>query len=410
VKRLRLLFVVESGSDVRLVEGLAERFRLSVLARRIEGGVEISQETEAEFALKTGPASRLRFARAAFAEVWRRRAELDAVVVQGYGAAALAANAACGLAGLHSFMLVCSPVERYYLCRRRHAEPGRPFRRRELLALGALARVNAFVGSHYLVLSEHLAETVRRHGGRRPVTVVPVYGVDTEIFSPAREPKEATRRRLGLPPDGSIIFFSSRVAPEKDAGTLLAAFRMLLDEGRDLRLLYRGGGHRAFIREARRFEVEGRVVATDAVHPHRGLADDYRASDLCVQASREEGLGFSPLEALACGVPVVAARVGGLRETILEGETGWGYPAGDAAALARCIREALDDPAEAARRAARGREMVCARYDRRAVFARLEEVIGARPGKRDEEEVQEQGERLDAGSQRRSLREEADSL
>lgn len=410
MKRLRLLFVVESGSDVRLVEGLAERFRLSVLARRIEGGVEISQETEAEFALKTGPASRLRFARAAFAEVWRRRAELDAVVVQGYGAAALAANAACGLAGLHSFMLVCSPVERYYLCRRRHAEPGRPFRRRELLALGALARVNAFVGSHYLVLSEHLAETVRRHGGRRPVTVVPVYGVDTEIFSPAREPKEATRRRLGLPPDGSIIFFSSRVAPEKDAGTLLAAFRMLLDEGRDLRLLYRGGGHRAFIREARRFEVEGRVVATDAVHPHRGLADDYRASDLCVQASREEGLGFSPLEALACGVPVVAARVGGLRETILEGETGWGYPAGDAAALARCIREALDDPAEAARRAARGREMVCARYDRRAVFARLEEVIGARPGKRDEEEVQEQGERLDAGSQRRSLREEADSL
>lgn len=378
MKRARLLFVVESGSDVRLVEGLAERFRLSVLARRIVGGAEVSQETGAEFSLKRGPASRLRFARAAFAEVWRRRAELEAVVVQGYGAAALAVNAACRLAGLPSFMLVCSPVERYYLCRREHAEPGRPFRRRELLALGALARVNAFVGSHYLVLSEHLARVVRRHGARRPVTVVPIYGVDTEIFSPASEPKEVTRRRLGLPPEGSLIFFSSRVAPEKDAESLLVAFQTLLEEGLDLRLLHRSGGHRAFLEAARRLGVEGRVVATDAVHPHGGLADDYRASDLCVQASREEGLGFSPLEALACGVPVVAAEVGGLRETVAHGETGWSYPPGNAAALAARIREALSDPAEAARRAARGRELVRARYERRAVFARLEEVIGER--------------------------------
>ena len=373
--RPRLLFVVESGADVRLVEGLAERFELSVFARRIEGGAEISQETEAEFGLQTGPSARLGFARASFAEVWRRRASLDAVVVQGYGAAALAANTACRLAGLPAFMLVCSPAERYYLCRRRHAEPGKPFRRVELLALGALARLNARVGAHYLVLSEHLAEVVRGHGGQRPVTVVPVYGVDTDIFSPAHEPKQVTRERLGLPAEGSLVFYSSRVAPEKDAETLLRAFRMLVEEGRDLRLVHRSGGHRAFAEEARRLGVAERVVATDAVHPHRGLADDYRASDLCVQASREEGLGFSPLEALACGVPVVAAAVGGMRETIAHGETGWSYPAGDAEALAACIREALSDPAEAARRAARGRELVRARYERRAVFARLEEVI-----------------------------------
>lgn len=382
MKRPRLLFVVESGSDVRLVEGLAERFQLSVFARRIEGGVEISQETGAGFELKVGPASRLRFARAVFAEVRRRRGEFETVVVQGYGAAALAANLACRLAGLPCFMLVCSPVERYYLCRREQAEEGRPFRRRELLALGALARANAHVGSHYLVLSEHLAAVVRRHGRRRPVTVVPVYGVDTEIFSPAREPKGETRSRLGLPVEGSVIFYSSRVAPEKDALTLLAAFKLLLGEGRDLWLLHRSGGHRAFLEEARRAGVDARVIASDAVHPHGGLADDYRAADLCVQASREEGLGFSPLEALACGVPVVAAAVGGLRETIVEGETGWSYPPGDAAALAARIREALEDPAESARRAARGREMVRARYERRTVFARLEEVVGAREGER----------------------------
>src|ERR1051325_7541611 len=222
--RTRLLFIVESGADVRLVEGLAERFELSVFARRIEGGVEISQASDASFESEVGPASRAAFARAVFGEVWRRRAKLDAVVVQGYGAAALAANAACRLAGLKSYMLVCSPGGRYYLCRREHAEKGKPFRRRELVALGALARLNARLGFHYLVLSEHLSEVVRSHGTRRRVSVVPVYGVDTEIFSNAREPKRATRERLGLPVEGSIVFFSSRVAPEKDAETLLKAF------------------------------------------------------------------------------------------------------------------------------------------------------------------------------------------
>jgi glycosyltransferase involved in cell wall biosynthesis len=120
------------------------------------------------------------------------------------------------------------------------------------------------------------------------------------------------------------------------------------------------------------------VIATDAVHPVKELPLDYQACDLLVQASREEGLGFSPLEALACATPVIAAAVGGLRETIIDGETGWTYPVGDAAALAARIGEALDDPAEAQRRAGAGREMVCRRYERRIVFDRLTDVLTRR--------------------------------
>ncbi|MET0626292.1 MAG: glycosyltransferase [Pyrinomonadaceae bacterium] len=375
MRRARLLFVVESGSDVRLIEGLAEGFELSILARRIPGGVEISHAPGVSVPTNVGVASRVGFAQEVLRTVWRRRAELDCVVVQGYGAAALAANLAGRAAGLPVFMLVCSPSESYYLCRRAHPAPGRRFRRRELFALKVMARANAVAGQEYVVLSRHLESVVRGHGARRPVRVIPVYGVDTEIFSPAAEPRRATRERLGLPASGALVFFSSRVAPEKDAETLLAAFRMLLDGGRDLWLLHRSGGSRGFAEDAARFGVAHRVVATDAVHPHRGLADDYRASDLCVQASREEGLGFSPLEALACGVPVIAARVGGLRETVVEGETGWGYAVGDAHDLARSIGAALDDPEEAARRAARGREMVCARFERQAVFQQLVEVV-----------------------------------
>ncbi|MCA1593757.1 MAG: glycosyltransferase family 4 protein [Acidobacteria bacterium] len=295
----RLCFIVESGADVRLVEGLAERFELEVLARRIPGGVEISWPPSVNVAVTVGPASRLGFARMVFRELRKRRGRVDFVIVQGYGAAALAANVAGRLIGVPTFMLVCSPVEKYYLCRRAHAGEGRPFRRRELFALDVLARVNALAGQ-------------------------------------------------------------------------------MLDEGRDLWLLHRSGGYREFLKDAARYGLGERVIATDAVHPHRGLADDYRASDLCVQASREEGLGFSPLEALACGVPVVAARVGGLRETIIDGETGWSYPVGDASALARCIEESLGDTEEAARRTANGRAMVCERYERRVVFEKLLEALGAR--------------------------------
>jgi glycosyltransferase involved in cell wall biosynthesis len=201
------------------------------------------------------------------------------------------------------------------------------------------------------------------------------------VFRPASAPKEELRRRLGIGAGGSLIFFSSRVSPEKDSDTLLDALALLRQEGRDVRLLHRSGGHRALQALAAAHGLADAVLATDAVHPERELPMSYQASDLCVQASRDEGLGFSPLEALACEVPVVATAVGGLRETIVEGETGWSVPAGDAAALARAIADALDHPEQARRRAAAGRAMVARRFERRAVFDRLFEVwAAARPG------------------------------
>jgi glycosyltransferase involved in cell wall biosynthesis len=371
----RVCLIVESGTDVRLVEGLAARFRLTVLARRIVGGVEVNWPSRLPLALTLGPASRRGFARLVWQHLWRERRRIDFVVVQGYGLASLAANLAGRLTGTPAAMLVCSPVEAYYLCRRSHPEPGKPFRRFELWGLRALARLNGLLGQQYWVLSEHLAQVVRAHSPRKPISIVPVYGVDTRIFCPPTESKAALRARLGLPTTGALIFFSSRVAPEKDAETLLVAVRQLLDAGRNIWLLHRSGGHQAFLEDARRFGIAERVVTSDAAHPHLQLPQDYQACDLCVQASRAEGLGFSPLEALACNVPVIATAVGGLRETIMDGRTGWTYPVGDAEALAGCIAAALDDPTEAARRAAAGRQMVRACFERELAFTQLAHLI-----------------------------------
>jgi glycosyltransferase involved in cell wall biosynthesis len=376
--RPRLCFVVESGTDVRLAEGLDAAFEVTLLGRSLPGGRVISHPPARPVPVVLGPASRLAFAAFAGRHLLRHAGRYDAVLVQGYGPAALAANLASRLTGVPTAMLVCSPVEEYYRCRRGHPEPGKPYRRAELAALGLLARINARLGRGYVVLSRHLADVVRGHGTRRPVHHIPLYGVDTTRFRPTGVPRAALRARLSLPPDGAVIFFSSRVAPEKDAETLLEAFRRLRAAGRDVWLLHRSGGHRGFLRAAEAAGVADRVVATDAVHPDR-LPEDYQACDLCVQASRAEGLGFSPLEALACGVPVVATAVGGLTETVRDRETGWTYPAGDAGALAACVAAALDDPAEARRRAAAGRALVVAEYGREDAFARLLDLFTPRP-------------------------------
>lgn len=373
MKKLRICYIVEWTTDVRMANGLAERADLTILGRNAQ---LINHQPTAPLRIKTSPRTRAGFARYILQHLLQTRGEYDRVIVQGYGLAALAANLACRWIGVPAYMLVCSPIEAYYLCREKYTQPDKPFRKLELASLYIVARMNALVGQHYIALSEHLEQVIRKHRRGVSVFVVPVYGVDTGIFSPSVQQKEHIRADLGLPKEGELIFFSSRIAPEKDSQTLLTAFRALRERGRDIWLLNRSGAYKAIIAEAELLNIADRLIATGAAHPHQDLPLSYQASDICVQASREEGLGFSPLEALACGIPVVAASVGGLRETIVDGETGWTYPPGDWEALARQIEAVLDDPDEASRRTVAGRKLVQTKYESSAAFDRLAAILG----------------------------------
>ena len=282
----RISFVVESGTDVRMREGLATRVDLTVLVRTVPGGRAVSQPTGVTVQMES--AGRLTFALTVFRRLMAN--DCDAVLVQGYGVAALAANLACRLRRRPCWMLVCSPAAEYYAARR---AAGADFSRATLAGIQALAWINARVGRGYVVLSEYLRTVVARHGPGRAVRVIPVYGVEARVFTPDAVDRAALRRSRGLPETGAIIFNSSRVAPEKDTATLIDAFARLVSEGRDVYLLHRSGGHREFVAAAQAAGVAARVIAADAVDPRKELPLDYLASDVCVQASREEGLGFS---------------------------------------------------------------------------------------------------------------------
>src|SRR5215471_8903201 len=195
---LRLTFVVESGTDIRLVEGLDRNFLLDVVCRDIRTGFHINWKPRSDLAVTVGPSGRIAFA--IFLARWlAARPPPDILLVQGYAAAALMVNIIARLRDTSPVMLVCSPVEAYYECRRHAGDPSAPFRRREMLGLKALARLNAAVGRDYVVLSSFLRDVVLGHGARGAIEVVPVYGVDLERFAPSREDKARLRSSLGLP-------------------------------------------------------------------------------------------------------------------------------------------------------------------------------------------------------------------
>ena len=179
------------------------------------------------------------------------------------------------------------------------------------------------------------------------VTVVPE-GVDHGVFRPVARRLHPGRYLLSVGSDH----------PRKDLPTLLRAFARLAADDPDLLLVKVGepGDGEAPFGERTRAEIAAlglgrRVLLTGAVG-RDDLVAWYAGATALVMPSRAEGFGLPPLEAMACGAPVVVSSAGALPEVV--GDAGLVVPPGDPDALAAALRRLLADPALAASLRGRG--------------------------------------------------------
>jgi D-inositol-3-phosphate glycosyltransferase len=201
------------------------------------------------------------------------------------------------------------------------------------------------------------ARQLTRLYGADPAKVQTVNpGADLSVFTPGgpRGGAEA-RRRLGIAADAAVLLFVGRVQPLKGPDVVLRAAARLLEMEpalrRTLQVVLVGGpsGRQERADPDRMRELAAHLGIADIVRfeppcPQHELADWYRAATIMLAPSHSESFGLVALEAQACGTPVVAASVGGLRTVVSDGSSGVLVNGHDPADWARILRRLIGAP------------------------------------------------------------------
>ncbi|MEO8217658.1 MAG: glycosyltransferase family 4 protein [Acidobacteriota bacterium] len=378
-RALKLLYLVEGYTDIRFVIGLSEISQLTMIVperQYFDSGLA-ERVAQADVSVDV---IRIRGGRAAFqvrslATLLRIAGKFDVILSQEMLRGSLNANVAGRLRHVPVVTYMAMPPLQYFRCRTVHGPLGRLRSIMGELVIGALMTINGRLSSRSLALGPYLQDIVSKFSGRTGPNHY--YGVDTTIFRPASKAERAGLRRLhDLPGERPLIFLASRISHEKDPKTALAACALLRKQGVDLVLLNLSGGWREFLELARSelgSDAESWVIARPAAHPILEVADYFRAADVTVQASLEEGLGLSPLESLACGTPVVATDVGGMGRVLPP------YalltPPRAVEAMASAIRRALARSPETEAMTQAGLQYVIANWSRDAAFSELKKTL-----------------------------------
>ncbi len=241
----------------------------------------------------------------------------------------------------------------------------------------ALVRFVAKQAARRLSMTRHCGAIYQKCGIDLPYEVV-YYGIDLEAFSPNCKGNQL-RQELGVRPGEKIILYLARMTEEMGLEVFLAAARSLLAQHPDLKVVI-GGKPQELLAEALRFQAEAPYNVF--VRPNIPLADLPRyysaANVVAVPTLGDRACGsLSAAEASAMAKPVVASRVGGVPEFVLDGQTGLLVPPGEPDALATTLWQVCSDSDLARQMGEAGRAFVEANFDKDRTNKRILEILNA---------------------------------
>jgi glycosyltransferase involved in cell wall biosynthesis len=378
---LRVLYFVEGFADIRFVVGLSQicDLTMAVPARTYaaSGLKQRVADSGAAVTVHEIPGGRPSFQARSLAFLLRHARRFDVILAQEVTRGALNASLSGRMLGVPVLSTLGVPPVEYFRCRReRGLIPWWKYRLGDTLIRG-LMRANGRLATGWLTGGPYLYRVAKGYCPR--VTNFHYYGVDIDYFRPAdADARLAARKALGLPASAFLVLVANRVSHEKDPETALRAVARVRAQGLDAVVVNLSGGYREFLALAGRLglaDAQAWALGREAVHPMRELARYYQAADVLVQASLEEGQPLSPLEALACGVPVIASAVGGMAELLPEYARM--FPRGDHAAAADQLAWVAANLDEARAQALRGRDYVAREWNRDSAFNGLRNVLVA---------------------------------
>jgi glycosyltransferase involved in cell wall biosynthesis len=231
-------------------------------------------------------------------------------------------------------------------------------------------------------LAEELARSSLFDPRAHRVRVIP-NGIDLDRYVPGD--RRAARRRLGLPENGLAILLGSVSLDErrKGAGVAAAAVAQAAAE-----ITRRGGAPAPVVVTygSGQVEIPGVRCRHLGSRDEAGVLEALQACDVHLTMAREDNLPNTVIEALACGLPVVATRAGGHPELVTDGLSGWLVGVDDSPAAAAVLVRLAEDPplvrAAAARARVRAEAEWDARLQARRYLALAAELRGTLPGAR----------------------------
>jgi glycosyltransferase involved in cell wall biosynthesis len=214
--------------------------------------------------------------------------------------------------------------------------------------------------SHMVTANSHAVgrDTLKRDLGNASKLKIIYNGIDSAPFETAKPDRETVRKALGVQFHEKVVISIANLIPYKGISDLIESAAGVMKTMPAVKFLF-VGEDRGIQRELEA-KAHGLGLSRHVAFLGRRLdiPELLAASDLLALSSHEEGFSNVILEAMAAGLPVVATDVGGNREAVMEGITGWLVPPGDPNAMAEKILDLLCNNEKAVSWGRRGQERV----------------------------------------------------